>query len=94
MYHRIKARYPEYIPAIIIGDKDIDPLIVKKKYLMPKDVNFGIIMSNIRKNIKLKSADAIIYMIDNKIITPNIMVRELESGDFVYINICKESVFG
>lgn len=91
---QLKTRYPEYIPAIIIGDKDIDPLIVKKKYLMPKDINFGIVMTNIRKNIKLKSADALIFMIDNKIITPNIMVRELEKNDFVYINICKESVFG
>jgi len=90
----LKARYPEYIPAIITGDKDIEPLIMKKKYLMPKNINFGIVIANIRKNIKLKSADALIFMIDKKIITPNIMVRELEGEDFVYIYICKESVFG
>jgi hypothetical protein len=34
-------------------------------------------------------------MVDNKILSPNIMMRELdERKDFLYIKIIKESVFG
>ncbi len=93
-YEQLKARYPEYIPAVVVADKDISPLIIKRKYLIPRDVNFGIVMATIRKNIKLKSSDALIFMVDNKIVSPNIIARELENGSFLYINICKESVFG
>jgi propionyl-CoA carboxylase beta chain len=35
-----------------------------------------------------------IYMVENRIISPNIMMRELQKKDFLYIKICKESVFG
>ena len=51
-------------------------------------------MATIRKNIVMKSSDALIYMVDNRIISPNIMMRELQKKDFLYIKIIKESVFG
>jgi hypothetical protein len=93
-YQDLSARYPEYIPAIVLADKDIEPFIKKKKYLIPKDINFGSAIISIRKNIVMKSSDALIYMVDNKIISPNIMMRELVKNDFLYIKIIKESVFG
>ena len=93
-YQDLSARYPEYIPAIVLADKDIEPFIKKKKYLIPKDINFGSAMATIRKNIVMKSSDALIYMVDNRIISPNIMMRELVKNDFLYIKIIKESVFG
>lgn len=93
-YQDLSARYPEYIPAIVLADKDIEPFIKKKKYLIPKDINFGSAMATIRKNIVMKSSDALIYMVDNRIISPNVMMRELQKKDFLYIKICKESVFG
>ena len=93
-YQDLSARYPEYIPAIVLADKDIEPFIKKKKYLIPKDINFGSAMISIRKNIVMKSSDALIYMVDNRIISPNIMMRELARKDFLYIKIIKESVFG
>jgi hypothetical protein len=93
-YQDLSARYPEYIPAIVLADKDIEPFIKKKKYLIPKDINFGSAMATIRKNIVMKSSDALIYMVDNRIISPNIMMRELARKDFLYIKIIKESVFG
>lgn len=94
-YQDLSARYPEYIPAIVLADKDIEPFIKKKKYLIPKDINFGSAMATIRKNIVMKSSDALIYIVDNRIISPNVMMRELaKPKDFLYIKICKESVFG
>jgi len=95
-FQDLLARYPEYIPAVVLVDKDIEPFIKKKKYLIPKDVNFGTAIISIRKNINMKSSDALIFMVDNKIISPNIMMRELQSAsdDFLYIKIIKESVFG
>ena len=93
-YQDLSARYPEYIPAIVLADKDIEPFIKKKKYLIPKDINFGSAIISIRKNIVMKSSDALIYMVDNRIISPNIMMRELQKKDFLYIKIIKESVFG
>jgi len=93
-YQDLSARYPEYIPAIVLADKDIEPFIKKKKYLIPRDINFGSAMISIRKNIVMKSSDAVIYMVENRIISPNIMMRELARKDFLYIKIIKESVFG
>ena len=93
-YQDLSARYPEYIPAIVLADKDIEPFIKKKKYLIPKDINFGSAMATIRKNIVMKSSDALIYMVENRILSPNIMMRELVKNDFLYIKIIKESVFG
>ena len=93
-YQDLSARYPEYIPAIVLADKDIEPFIKKKKYLIPKDINLNSAIISIRKNIIMKSSDALIFMVDNKIISPNIMMRELQKKDFLYIKICKESVFG
>jgi hypothetical protein len=93
-YQDLSARYPEYIPAIVLADKDIEPFIKKKKYLIPKDINFGSAMATIRKNIDMKSSDALIYMVENRILSPNIMMRELVKNDFLYIKIIKESVFG
>tara|TARA_R110002126_G_scaffold51874_6_gene141682 strand:- start:3943 stop:4230 length:288 start_codon:yes stop_codon:yes gene_type:complete len=93
-YQDLSARYPEYIAAIVLADKDIEPFIKKKKYLIPRDINFGSAMISIRKNIVMKSSDALIYMVDNRIISPNIMMRELQKKDFLYIKVCRESTFG
>jgi hypothetical protein len=93
-YQDLLARYPEYIPTIVLVDKDIEPFIKKKKYLIPRDINFGIAMATIRKNIVMKSSDSLIYMVDNKIISANVMIREFEKKDFLYIKIIKESTFG
>ena len=94
-YQDLSVRYPEYIPAIVFADKDIEPFIKKKKYLIPKDINFGSAIISIRKNIVgVKSSDALIYIVENRIISPNIMMRELQKRDFLYIKVCKESVFG
>jgi len=93
-YQDLSARYPEYIPAIVFADKDIEPFIKKKKYLIPRDINFGSAMISIRKNIVMKSSDALIYMLDNRIISSNIMMCEFARKDFLYIKIIKESVFG
>lgn len=93
-YQDLSARYPEYIPAIVLVDKDIEPFIKKKKYLIPKDINFGSAIISIRKNIVVKSSDALIFMVDNRILSPNIMMRELARKDFLYIKVCRESTFG
>lgn len=93
-FQDLLVRYPEYIPAVVLVDKDIEPFIKKKKYLIPKDINFGSAMATIRNNIIMKSSDALIFMVDNRIISPNIMMRELQRNDFLYIKVCKESVFG
>jgi hypothetical protein len=86
------AKYPDYIPAIVITDLEIK----KKKYLIPKDVNFGTAMITIRKNItNLKPCEAIIYILDDKILSSNMMMYELKKKkDFLYIKIIKENVFG
>jgi hypothetical protein len=62
---------------------------------MPKDVNFGVVMGQIRNNIKnIKPSEAITFLVDDRILSANVMVRELERDNFVFIKIIKESTFG
>lgn len=92
MYSTLKNRYPNYQPAIVVPDKDI--FITKLKFLLPVDVNLGLVMAQIRKHIKTNQSEAIIFMIDNRIISPTTLVKEIMKNDFVYIRLMKESVFG
>jgi hypothetical protein len=81
--------------VINVLSRPIEPFIKKKKYLIPMDINFGTAIISIRKNIVgMKSSDALIYIVENRIISPNVMMRELQKKDFLYIKIIKESVFG
>jgi hypothetical protein len=89
----LKSRYPNYIPAIVEVNPKFE--ISKLKYLMPKDVNFGVVMGQIRNNIKnIKPSEAITFLVDDQILSANVMVRELERDNFVFIKIIKESTFG
>jgi hypothetical protein len=98
---KLLIKYSGHIPTIILPDKDIE--ITKRKFLLSKNENFGLCILTIRKYIKVKSSDALFYLIDNRIVD---MKRNI--GDFyeeyklnkkpeeayLYIQVIKEKTFG
>jgi hypothetical protein len=98
---KVLTKYPNYIPALILPDKDIE--ICKRRFLLPRCENFGFCMASIRRNIKLKPSEAIFFMIDSKMISTNQNVgefydtyRKQKNPDTAYllIQIIKEKTFG
>jgi hypothetical protein len=97
----ILAKYPSYIPAIIVPDRNIE--ICKRRFLLPQNENFGFCVASIRKHIKLKPSEAIFFLIDNKIVDmkQNIgafysqyKLNKKPSDAYLYISIIKENTFG
>jgi len=89
-FEELRSKFPNYWPIII--ETKIN--CAKKKYLIPLDVNFGTAMISIRKNITCPAKEGLMYMVDNKIISGNTMMRALTKDGFLHIKVMKESVFG
>jgi hypothetical protein len=98
---KILSKYYNYVPAIIIPDKDIE--ISKHRFLLPKNETFGFCIASIRKHIKVKSSEAVFFLIDDKIMdmTQNIeqfyesyKIGKHPDKAYLYIHIIKEKTFG
>lgn len=95
------ARYPSFVPVIVVPSKDIQ--ISKLKYLFPADQNFGYCFASIRKYIKLDAKQAVFYLIDGILINQNQIVGDFYSqyklnkeprNAFIFISVFKENCFG
>ena len=103
---RILAKYPDKIPVIIeCQDKELNGRINKKKFLVPNDISISYLLQIIRGRIKLESSKAIFMYVDNKLLTPHIMMREIynnyitnkrqeKEDKFLYIELAYENTFG
>ena len=97
----ILSKHYGFIPCIILHSKDIE--MTKQKFLLPSTENFGYCMASIRRHIKVKSSEAVFFMIDNKLVntTQNIgdfyskyKLNKKPSDAFIYLQIIKENAFG
>lgn len=101
--NRILAKYPDKIPVIIeCQNKELNERIHKKKFLAPRDISISYLLQIIRGRIKLESGKAIFMYVDNKLLTPNIMINEIyekymedkREDKFLYVELAYENTFG
>jgi len=95
------ARYPGFVPVIVVPSKDIH--ISKLKFLFPNNESFAYCFANIRKYIKLDAKQAVFYLVDNKLINQSQIVGNFYSqyrlnkdpkNAFIFISVFKENCFG
>ena len=105
---RIKARYPDRVPVIIECSGELDSLITKKKYLVPRDISISSLSCVLRnRSSKIDSRKAIILFIDNKMpkainlvgeiydeYIQNHMNKKERCDEFLYVYVTYESTFG
>lgn len=96
----IRAKYYKYVPAVIIPNK---VEISKTRFLLPESENFGLCIAGIRKHIKTKAGESVIFLIDNRTVDMQQNVGAFYSqyklnkkpkDSFLIINILKENTFG
>ena len=106
--NRIKSKYPDRVPVILECSKELDAVITKKKYLVPKDISISSLPCILRnRSSKINSSKAIILFIDDKMPKStslmgeiyddylNSKIRKKERIDeFLYIHATYESTFG
>lgn len=105
---RILCKYPDKIPVIIDCDRELDAIIIKRKFLVPRDVSSSYLISLIRSKTKIDSKKAIFIFCDNTLIQGQTMIGEIYNkymenlksskdfdGDkFLYFYISCENTFG
>jgi hypothetical protein len=96
------AKHPNYVPVIILPNKDIN--ICKRRFLFPRDNNFGYALVSVRQHITgLKPSESLFFLIDDKLLNITELVgnfydkykRDKKPHDaFMYIKIFRETTFG
>lgn len=98
---RILNKYPDRVPVILVKNKDSCsiPDINKTKYLVPKDMKMNEFIFTIRKNLTIKSEQALFLIINNKIPTSSdtmghIYLNDKNKDGFLYVVYSNENTFG
>ena len=107
-YDKIRAKYPDKVPVIVVCAGTLNSIIKKKKFLVPYDITASYLLSIIRNKTNLNSNEALFMFINNKMISGHQIIGDLyreylenldfkfkDTGDrFFYIKISKENTFG
>ena len=98
---KIRAKYPERIPAIVEKAPKSDvPDIDKKKFLVPQDISVGKFVYEIRKHMTKLSEEKAIFLFVNDVLPPSsvtmsdIYAKYKDEDGFLYITYSGESTFG
>jgi len=98
--NRIIEKYPDRLP-IIVERKNTCKLnnIDKNKFLVPSDMALTQFIYIIRKRIKLNSAEALFFFIENNVPVQSSTILELynihkDKDGFLYIIYNSENTFG
>lgn len=100
--NRLNSKYPDFVP-VIIKKNDNDKIlqdIDKEKYLIPKNLNVGEVISIIRRRISLDSKQAIFVFMGNGILVPisqdinTIYQTHKDPDGFLYLVYTTENTFG
>jgi GABA(A) receptor-associated protein len=98
---RILEKYPDRLPIVCQRSNDKMVPLLKKKYLIPRDLTIGQFVYVIRQRIKLDSQSAIFVFIGKKRKVPptGILISELykeyaDEDGFIYIYYSGENTFG
>lgn len=96
----ILRKYPDRVP-IYVNKKEGSNVedIAKHKYLVPRDMTMGNFIYVLRKNISLKSSQALFVFVDNLIVSNSEMMGEIynrhkNEDKFLYVIYSSESTFG
>ena len=106
--NRVLSKYIDKIPIIIDCDSELDTVVIKRKFLVPRDVSASYLISLIRSKISLDSKKAIFIFCDNKLIQGQALVGELydnyiqnliysqkfDGDKFLYFYLSCENTFG
>lgn len=99
--NRVLIKYPDRRPIICEKSTYYNDLpdIDKKKYLVPYELTMGQFIYVIRNRIKLRPDEAVFLFVNDKImptssIIGHIYEQEKDNDGFLYVQYCKENVFG
>ena len=97
---KILEKYPDRVP-VYVNKKEGSNVqeITKHKYLVPKEMTMGNFIYVLRKNITLKSSQALFVFVDNLIVSNSemmgeIYIRHKNEDGFLYVIYSSESTFG
>ena len=97
---RILEKYPDRVPVYVNKKEGSNVEEIKRhKYLVPKDMTMGNFIYVLRKNITLKSSQALFVFVDNLIVSNSEMMGEIynrhkNEDKFLYVIYSSESTFG
>lgn len=97
---KIKAKYPDRVPTIVIRNKNSDfPKLESSKFLVPKELTVGHFIYVLRTKIKLRPEQAIFVFV-NGVLPPNTQLMSLlheknvSRDGFLYLTVASENTFG
>lgn len=98
---RILSKYPDKIPIIVQKfQKDRSQYnLPKSKFLASHDMSMGQFTFVIRKNLQMKSSEALFMFVDNTLLLNTLSLREIYENNknedgFLYIYFSLENTFG
>ncbi len=106
--NRVLSKYTDKVPVIIDCDRELDTIVKKRKFLVPKDVSASYLISLIRSKVNLSSKKAIFIFCNSELIQgqtmfgdiynkymDNLMNSKKFDGDrFLYLYLAYENTFG
>jgi hypothetical protein len=106
--NRILSKHPGHIPVIVESMNTKKFAIVKNKFLVPRNVSAGHLLTSVRKQIKCNPNEAIFMFANDKMISSTMLMGELyeqylreningEHSDndmFYYVCVQSENTFG
>ena len=98
---RILSKYPDRVP-VYVNKKENSRVndIEKHKYLVPKDMTMGNFIYVLRKNIKLKSDQALFIFVNNIVVCNSELMSEIynkhydKNDKFLHVTYSGENTFG
>jgi GABA(A) receptor-associated protein len=96
---RIRQKYPDRIPVIVLVAPLSGFTIDKSKYLVPYDLSMGQFIYVIRKRIKLRADESMFIFVDQTLVPTSTLMNQLYSqhkadDGFLYLAVHKENSFG
>lgn len=106
---RILSKFPDRIPIIIDCSKDLDKILSKKKFLVPREISVSYLLTIIRNKSTLNSTKAIFIFCNDKLLSGTSILGTVydeyeknakKDSDFIkgdktlYLNLAYENTFG
>ena len=98
---KIKEKYPDRYPIIILKDKNSTLSdLNKSKFLSPGDLTMSQFLYVIRKRIELDEKESLFLFVNEKVLVTGsetiaqIYSQYKDTDGFLYITYCNENVFG
>lgn len=106
---RILSKFPDRIPVIIDCSKELDKLLSKKKFLVPREISVSYLLTIIRNKSKIDSTKAIFIFCNDKLLSGTSILgtvyddyeqNQKKDSDYIkgdktlYLNLAFENTFG